>query len=95
MRRVRSHREYELRRLSDDSLVAVAQADWVYIDAATLFPCRIPAEAEEAFRPNGCCALDNVSPPEETQSVDGRRFVYHHRVKSYELDNLHHVNKIT
>jgi acyl-CoA thioesterase FadM len=36
--RIRSHREYELCRVSDRVVAALARADWVYIDAATLFP---------------------------------------------------------
>jgi acyl-CoA thioester hydrolase len=92
MRRVRSHREYELRRASDNRLVAVAQADWVYIDATTFFPRRIPQEAVEKFQPNGRSALDLTLPLEPAEVVEGRAFVYHHRVKGYELDNLRHVN---
>jgi acyl-CoA thioester hydrolase len=92
MRRVRSHREYELRRVSDERLVALARADWVYIDAATQFPRRVPREAVEAFRPNGKCALDAAPPLEPAQELKGRTFLYSHRVKSYELDNVRHAN---
>ena len=92
IRRVRSHREYELRRVSDERLVALARADWVYIDTATQFPRRIPREAAEAFRPNGKCALDAAPPLEPAQELKGRTFLYVHRVKSYELDNIRHVN---
>ena len=94
MRRVRSHREYVLRRVSDERLIALTRADWVYIDTATQFPRRIPREAAEAFRPNGECALDAAPPLEQTQELNGRSFVYAHRVKSYELDNLRHANKV-
>jgi len=92
LRRVRSHREYELRRVSDQRLVALARADWVYLDAAALFPRRISADIAEAFQPNGISALDTAPPMELTQAVDGRAFVYRHLVKRYELDNLRHVN---
>lgn len=92
IRRVRSHREYELRRVSDERLVALARADWVYIDAATQFPRRIPREAAEAFRPNGKCALDAAPPLEPAQELKSRVFLYAHRVKSYELDNIRHAN---
>jgi acyl-CoA thioester hydrolase len=92
MRRVRSHREYELRRVSDERLVALARADWVYIDTATQFPRRIPQEAAEAFQANGKCCLDAAPPLEPTQEFEGRAFVQVHRVKSYELDNLRHAN---
>jgi YbgC/YbaW family acyl-CoA thioester hydrolase len=94
VRRVRSHREYELRRVSDQCLIALARADWVYIDAATHFPRRITPDVIEAFQPNGQSALDVAPVPEAIHAVNGRAFVYRQRVKSYELDNLRHVNKI-
>jgi acyl-CoA thioester hydrolase len=92
LRRVRSHREYELRRASDQRLVALARADWVYLDAASLFPHRISAEIADAFRPNGISALDAAPPLEPAQELKGRTFLYAHRVKSYELDNVRHAN---
>jgi YbgC/YbaW family acyl-CoA thioester hydrolase len=92
VRRVQSHREYELRRVSDQRLVALARADWVYIDAETLFPRRIPREMAGVFEPNDLGALDSAPPLEPSEGVEGRSFVYRHRVKSYELDNLRHVN---
>ena len=92
VRRVRSHREYELRRASDGCLVAVARADWVYIDVARHFPHRISSDVICAFQPNGRSALDAAPPLEAGRAVEGRCFVYRHRVKSYELDNLRHVN---
>jgi acyl-CoA thioester hydrolase len=92
MRRVRSHREYELRLVSDGRLVAIAQVDWVYINTTTLFPRRIPAELSEVFLPNGRSALGSAPPLELSEMVEGRVFVYPHRAKSYELDNLRHVN---
>jgi hypothetical protein len=73
--------------------VALARADWVYLDADSLFPHRISAEIDDAFRPNGVSALDTALPMEPTQAVDGRSFVYRHLVKRYEMDNLRHVNK--
>jgi YbgC/YbaW family acyl-CoA thioester hydrolase len=92
MRRVRSHRECELRRLSDQRLAALVRVDWVYIDTASLFPRRIPPSIQQALQPNGVSALDAAPPLEPAQEVDGRLYVYPHRVKGYELDNLRHVN---
>jgi len=94
VRRVRSHREYELRRVSDGCLVAAARADWVYIDVARHFPHRISSDIIGAFQPNGRSALNAAPPLEPRQSVKGHSFQYHHRVNSYELDNLRHANKI-
>jgi len=45
-----------------------------------------------AFQPNGVSALDAAPPLEPTRQMDGPSFIYPHRVKSYELDNLGHVN---
>jgi acyl-CoA thioester hydrolase len=92
VRRVRSHRETELRRLEGDSVVALARTDWVYIDAVTLFPRRISSDVIEAFEPNGQIALDKAPPMETLRPVAGRQFVAQHRAKRYELDNLQHVN---
>jgi acyl-CoA thioester hydrolase len=92
VRRVRSHRETELHRLEDDSLVALARTDWVYIDAITLFPRRISSDVIEAFEPNGQSVMDKAPPLEELRPLAGRQFVVQHRVKKYELDNLQHVN---
>jgi acyl-CoA thioester hydrolase len=92
IRRVRSHRECELRRVSDGQLVALTRVDLVYIDAASPFPRRIPIQVQEALKPNGVSALDAAPPLEAAQEIDGRAFVYHHHVKSYEQDNLRHVN---
>jgi acyl-CoA thioester hydrolase len=91
-RRVRSHREYELRRVSDERLVALARTDWVYVDATTLFPRRIDPEIIESFQPNGVSALDCAPPLESVQEIEGRSFIHQHHVKGYELDNLRHVN---
>jgi acyl-CoA thioester hydrolase len=93
-RRVRSNRECELRRASDGGVVALAQTDWVYVDVTSLFPRRIAAEMIDAFSPNGVTALESAPPLEPAEPVDGRSFVYSHRVKGYELDNLRHVNKV-
>jgi len=91
-RRVHCYREYALRRASDARLVALAQADWIYVDAASLFPCRIPQTAIDLFDPNGVDALDGAPPLESARELEGRPFIYRHRPRRYELDNLCHVN---
>ena len=52
-RRVRSHRMYELRRLSDGEMVAQGSTDWVFLEADSLRPVSIPEELISAFFPNG------------------------------------------
>jgi acyl-CoA thioester hydrolase len=92
--RVRSQRESELRRMSDNRIVAVARVDWVYIDSATGFPRRFPAGMIDAFQPNGRSALDSIAAAEPVVAMEGQCFASRHCVKNYELDNLRHVNKI-
>ncbi len=91
-RRVRSHREYELRRVGDGATVALARTDWVYLDRARLFPKRIPAQARQDFGANGVSALEAAPPREATQEVDRGPFLYRHRALWHEQDDLSHVN---
>lgn len=91
-RRVRSHREYALRRLNDGAQVALARADWVYLDRTRLFPKRISSQMAQAFGANGVSALDSAPPLEPARQVDRGSFVYRHRAKGYEQDDLSHVN---
>jgi len=53
IRRVRSQREYEARRVSDNALVARGHTDWVYVDLERGTPCRPPRELQEALMPGG------------------------------------------
>lgn len=88
-RRVRSHRRYEVR---DDAgaLRLDARTDWVYVDAATGRPRRVPAEIETAFLADGLAAQSREpwhAPPPPAAPWRGA-----HRVRIYELDSLAHVN---
>jgi acyl-CoA thioester hydrolase len=91
-RRVRSHREYELRRVSDGVPVALARTDWVYLDRARLFPRRISAQAMQDFGANGLSALEAAPPLETAREIDLGPFVYRHWVPWHEQDDLSHVN---
>ena len=48
-RRVRSQRNYEFVRLSDDKLLARGETDWVFVSAENGRPKTIPAEITDAF----------------------------------------------
>ena len=50
IRKVRSLRRYEFVRLSDGVLLARGEADWVFVDAATGRPRRIPETIRAALR---------------------------------------------
>jgi acyl-CoA thioester hydrolase len=89
-RRVRSHRCYEVGR-EDGSRVAGARTDWVYVDAASGRPRRIPAELEAAFGVAGGGGAQPrsgwVAPPAPARPARSE-----HRVRLHELDGLAHVN---
>lgn len=50
LRRVRSLRMYQFLRTSDDALLVRGETDWVFVDAETGRPRRIPAEIAGLFR---------------------------------------------
>lgn len=51
--RVRSRRGFRFLRAADHVLLARAQTEWAYIDAATRRPCQIPPEVTACFVPLG------------------------------------------
>lgn len=53
IRRVRSQREYEVRRTGDGTLVARGSTDWVYVDLRRGVPITPPAELQAALMPAG------------------------------------------
>ena len=89
-RRVRSHRQYEIMRATDQQLLARAQVDWVYIDRNRLWPIKIPVEAMNALRLNERYAVPPTRPvPPLPSSLEHctRRSVQRH-----EVDGMGHVN---
>ncbi len=48
-RKVRSLRRYKFIRAADQTILAEAETDWVFVDAATGRPRAIPDEIQEAF----------------------------------------------
>ncbi len=47
--KVSSIRQYEILRLSDNAILAEGETNWVFVDAATARPRRIPAEIAALF----------------------------------------------
>ena len=91
-RRVRSRREYEVRRLSDGERLVRARADWVYVDVRTGRPRRIPDCMGEAFQPTGDVPDIGVR-IREPQVIDGsHRYRSRRRAQTYEIDAAQHVN---
>ena len=87
-RRVRSHRCYEVRVHGETRLTA--RTDWVYVDAASGRPRRVPAEMEEALGHAGVPGAERAAwqspppPPSPARST--------HRVRVSDLDGLAHMN---
>ena len=92
VRRIYSHREYDLRLATDGSPVLRGRAKWVYVNLDTLRPVRIPDEAEQAFQPTGI--LDPLHIPlrsgQEVAAGGGSQTP--HRVQHFEIDPAGHVN---
>jgi acyl-CoA thioester hydrolase len=87
-RRVRSRRDYEIRVGTD--MVARAQTDWVYVDAARGQPRRIPSEMQRAFASDDAAPLPR--PPFPEPDPPATAAVSERRVELHELDALRHVN---
>jgi len=87
-RRVRSHRRYEA-SLGDD-LCLSARSDWVYVEAATGRPRRVPAEMEVRFGLEPGTTQERepfaAPPPPATPAHSA------HRVCMSEIDSFGHVN---
>ncbi len=90
--RVRSHREYEARRAGDQTLLAAARVDWVFLDSQTLALRRLPAEMATLFEPNGQAALEPIDWHDPSTGELLGHFETTRRVQQYELDRMWHVN---
>jgi YbgC/YbaW family acyl-CoA thioester hydrolase len=90
--RVRSHREYQAHRAGHGTLLARARVDWVFLDATTLAPRRVPADMGVRFEPNGEPALEPIIWPDLSAGKPLGHFETTRRVQMYELDQMQHVN---
>ncbi len=92
-RRVRSRRAYELRRESDDEIVAQAHTDWVYLDLDGLRPVTVPEEMIQAFYPEGVpeTAARREAFPQAPAPPPGI-FNIQRRVEWMHIDPAQHVN---
>lgn len=92
VRRIYSHREYDLRRTDDGSPVLRARAKWVYVNLDTLRPARIPDQAEVAFQPTGELPDMHVHLRQPRLLEANRPVTCERRVQHYELDPTGHAN---
>ncbi len=91
--RVRSRREYEMTLASTGELAARAYTDWVYLDAQTLQPARIPDEMIAAFLPEGAPAEASKREPfPELPPQPPGAFITQRRVAWHHLDTAGHMN---
>jgi acyl-CoA thioester hydrolase len=88
--RVQSHREYEVRRASDEALILRGRALWVFVSADTLRPQRLPAAFAEGFQPASEPLADLGLPtlPPVQAAHTSEAF----RVRHDEIDRANHVN---
>ncbi len=94
LRRVRSHREFDLRRASDDAPLVRARADWVFVDLDTLRPARISGDFRAAFGLLEDEPLEDLGVRIRNPQPVTESHVYHdhHTVQVHEVDIAQHVN---
>jgi YbgC/YbaW family acyl-CoA thioester hydrolase len=90
MRGVRSSREYDVTHVAGGR-VARGRAEWVYMDAQTGQPSRIPDEWAEAVIKDGLEDL-GVQLKGARPTEGAHRYTHHRRVQFHELDGARHVN---
>ncbi len=93
--RVLSRRAYEMRSVASGELVARAVTDWVFVDAATGRPIRVPAEMVAAFM-GGDSPTDvpQREPFPEPAPPPPGVFRQRRRVSWTDIDTAQHVNNI-
>lgn len=92
-RRVRSHREYEIKRARDGVRILRARADWVYLDRYTMKPKKLATEFEHAYDPvpNSQEEL-GIYLKNPQRFDDSHHFVARWHVQPHEIDRVEHVN---
>ena len=92
-RRVRSRREYEMTLEGSGELVSRAYTDWVYLDAQTLQPTRIPEDMISAFYPEGAPSeAPKRDPFPEPPAPPPGAFTTRRKVAWHHLDTAGHMN---
>jgi acyl-CoA thioester hydrolase len=89
IRRVRSQREYEVRRGRDATVVARGSTDWVYIDLARGTPVQPPEEMRQRLMPD---VGAQPRPPRAAATPPAHAAHVARRVELTELDSVAHVN---
>jgi acyl-CoA thioester hydrolase len=92
LRGVRSNREYDLTRVRDGVRVARGRAEWVYMDAKTAQPTRIPDAWADAFPLSREVEDLGVRLGKAHEIQGSHPYVSRRRVQFHELDGAQHVN---
>lgn len=92
MKRVTSHREYSLTRVSDGAQVARARVNWVYLNLNTGQPLRIPPEFHDAFQPSNELPPLDIRIRHARKTEDAYRYLTTRRVNTHEVDTAQHVH---
>jgi acyl-CoA thioester hydrolase len=93
MRRVRSDRNYEVRRAGDGTLLARGIANWVYVDATGKSPTRIHPEIVAMFEPHDAPVLAPLAKLDRWQAQSPLfSHVTRRLAQYYEADSAGHVN---
>lgn len=91
--RVRSDRNYEVRRATDGKLMARGIANWVYVDAVSMTPTRIHPDIAAVFEKHDPPALEPLS--KLVLSPEGQAVFEHtttRRAQFFEADSAQHTN---
>ena len=92
-RRVTSRRAYEFTDLKDGSLVAHGWSDWVFLDAESSRPARIPSGLADAFFPEGLPdSFPRREPFPKAPPPPNGVFKSRREVAFDDLDSMQHVN---
>jgi acyl-CoA thioester hydrolase len=91
-RRVRSRRECELTLAGTGEVAATIYTDWVYLDAQTQQPARIPGQLIAALHPEGAPPAPKRDPFPEPPPPPPGAFTTQRRVRWHHLDTAGHMN---
>jgi medium-chain acyl-[acyl-carrier-protein] hydrolase len=90
-RRVQAYREYDLRR-ADGQQILRARHTWVYLNADTLLPERLPAEFAGRYIPEGHAEPIELPLAKPSPVLNARTFTTERRAEYFDLDTNSHVN---
>ena len=91
-RRVQSHREYDLRRVSDGAPIIRARGNWVFLNSETMQPQRLDDDIMAEFEPTGEIEDLDTGIVEPYPIEEPVIHTEERRVQYYELDSYGHVN---